>query len=100
MKYPIEVKEEARQDIIDAAGWYREKQPGLDKKFIAAIEEAMQRISLTPTAGRKLYRSFRETSLKKFPFVIVYEIIFDSIVIYQVFHISQNPRKKSSRLKK
>ena len=100
MKYFFEFKEEARQEIIDAAAWYRDKRTGLDKIFLLAIEEAISRILNNPAAGRKIYKTYREISLKKFPYVIVYEIIFDSVVIYQVFNTWQNPKKKIKRLKK
>jgi plasmid stabilization system protein ParE len=96
----LALKEEARQDILDAAKWYGEKQSGIDEKFIAAVEEVLNRILKHPETGRKIYKTFRQTLLKKFPYVIVYEIDFTSNIIYAVFHTSQNPRKKLRRLKK
>ena len=100
MKYFFEFKEEARQDIIEAAAWYRDKRTDLDKRFLSAIDETISRIVNNPASGRKIYKIYREASVKKFPYVIVYEIIFDSIVIYQVFNTWQNPGKKLKRLKK
>ena len=100
MKYFFEFKEEARKDIIETAAWYRDKRTDLDKIFLLAIEKAISRIKNNPAAGRKIYKAFREISLKKFPYVIIYEIIFNTIVIYQVFNTWQNPKKKIKRLKK
>jgi len=42
---------------------------------------------------------FRELPLKKFPFVIIYEIFQNEVIIYSVFHTSRNP-KKSRKLNK
>ena len=100
MKYFFEFKEEARQEIIDAAAWYRNKRKDLDKKFLLAIEKAISRIINNPTSGRKIYKTFRQISLNKFPYVIVYEIFLNTVVIYQVFNTWQNPKKKIKRLKK
>ena len=50
-------KEEARQEIIDAAAWYRNKRKDLDKKFLLAIEKAISRIINNPTSGRKIYKT-------------------------------------------
>jgi plasmid stabilization system protein ParE len=93
-------KEEAKDDVLSAAEWDKEKQAGLDERFMAAIEETTERILKHPSAGRLIYKSFRQTSLKKFPYVIVYENLSESIIIYSVFHTSQNPGKKIKRLKK
>lgn len=93
------LKEEARQDILGAVEWYDQRQSGIGGKFITAIEETLNRILKHPESGRKIYKSFRQTSLKKFPYVIVYEIDHASLIIYAVFHTSQNPKKKLRRLK-
>ena len=93
-------KDEAREDIIKAAKWYREKQAGLDGRFLSSLEEASQRIVTQPAAGRIIYKSFRQTSLKKFPYVILYETFPGSIIVYAIFHTSRNPKKKLKRLKK
>jgi plasmid stabilization system protein ParE len=92
-------KEEARDDILHAAKWYRERQLGLDVRFLGAVEEATGRIVKQPTSGRMVYKSFRQTSLKKFSYVIVYEIFPGFLIIYSVFHTRQNPKKKLKRLK-
>ena len=99
-KLLLEIKEEAKQDIITASAWYREQQEGLDKKFIAAVEETLKRIVRHPEAGKRIYKSFRQAIVKKFPYVISYQIIFDSIVIFQIFNTWQHPKKKIRRLRK
>ncbi len=100
MTYHLEIKTEARKDIIDGARWYRNKQQGLDIKFLSAIEETISRILRNPHAGTNFYKPYRETRVKKFPYVIVYEIFSAAIVVYEVFHTSQNPKKKIKRIKK
>jgi len=66
MTYLSEFKAEARKDIIDAAGWYRDRQEGLDNKFLSAIEETVNKILANPHAGTNFYKTFRETSIKNF----------------------------------
>jgi hypothetical protein len=41
---------------------------------------------------------FRHAPLRRFPFEIFYEVIDDSIIVYSVFHCSQNPQKWRERL--
>jgi len=41
---------------------------------------------------------FRRALIRRFPFEVFYEPIDDAIVIYSVFHCSQNPEKWRKRL--
>ena len=90
----VEIKEEARQDILAASSWYREQQSGLDKKFISVVEDTLKRIVKYPEAGAKIYKSFRQAIVKKFPYIIMYQVLSDSIVIFQVFNTWQYLAKK------
>jgi hypothetical protein len=74
MLFNIEVKDEAKQDIADAMSWYASKVENLDKKF-------------------------RQSAVKRFPYVIVYEPEQKNVVIYSVFNTWQHPKKKLSRIK-
>ena len=42
----------------------------------------------------KVKKNFRQAALKRFPFVIVYEIIKTEVVVFAVFHTSKNPKGK------
>lgn len=99
MPFSIEVKEEAKQDIADAMRWYASKAENLDKRFLKAVEETLFRIQRNPFAFKKVYKKFRQTAVKKFPYVILYEPENENVVIYSVFNTWQNPKKKFKRLK-
>lgn len=59
-----------------------------DKKtFFETIQKNPQQYQIK----RKPYR---ETFIKDFPFLIIYEIIATSIIVYAVFNTSRNPEKK------
>lgn len=99
MSFKIEVKEEARQDIADAMYWYASKVENLDKRFLKAVEETLLKIQQNPFAFKKVYKKFRQTAVKKFPYVILYEPEQKNVVIYSVFNTWQHPKKKLRRLK-
>jgi plasmid stabilization system protein ParE len=100
MAYLLEVKYEAKKDIVKGAVWYRNKSAGLDEKFITRVEEAIERIMQNPDSGTKFYKNFRQSRVQKFPYIIIYETEISKIIIYQVFNTWQNPRKKLAQLKK
>lgn len=99
MSYKLEIKDEAKKDILSASKWYAEKQDGLNKRFIAQLENVLQVIINNPKTYKRVYKHFREAALKKFPYVVVYEFEPDTIIVYSVFQAKQNPRKKIRRLK-
>lgn len=100
MPFRIEVKEEARQDIADAMQWYASKVENLDKRFLKAVEETIFRIQQNPFSFKKVYKKFRQTSVRKFPYVILYEPENKNVVIYSVFNTWQHPKKKLWRIKR
>ena len=100
MAFQIEVKEDAKKDIADAMGWYASKAENLDKEFLLAIEETLFSVKQNPFAFKKVYKKFRQTAVKKFPYVILYESEQGIVVVYAVFNTWQNPKKKFQRIKK
>ena len=99
MPFNIEVKEEARQDIADVMFWYASKVENLDKRFLKVVEETLYRIQRNLFAFKKVYKKFRQSAVKRFPYVILYEPEQKKVVIYSVFNTWQHPKKKFSRLK-
>ena len=99
MIFYIEIKEEAKNDILDATGWYASRKTGLEKRFIARLESILLAIQQNPKAFKFIFKSFRQAALKKFPYVVVYEVENEKVIIYAVFNMKQDPRKKLSRLR-
>ncbi|MEO5947775.1 MAG: type II toxin-antitoxin system RelE/ParE family toxin [Chitinophagaceae bacterium] len=100
MPFAIEIKEEAKTDIADAMTWYAAKAENLDIRFITAVEDTLIKIQNTTTAFKKIYKQFRQTSIKSFPYVIVYQQEKNTVLVYAVFNTRQYPKKKLKRIKK
>lgn len=66
MIYNIEIKEEAREDILQATLWYSDKAPDLHLKFINQLEITLESIQSNPKAYKKVYKTFRQAALNKF----------------------------------
>lgn len=99
MSYHLEIKEEARMDILHASAWYADKGSGLNVKFISKIELLITSIIRNPKTYKKVYKTFRQASLRKFPYVLLFEHTGENVIVYSVFHTSQHPAKKIKRLK-
>lgn len=100
MAYALQIKEEAKKEIIEATHWYAQITKGLEIKFIYQLENVINTIRNNPKIYKRVYKHFRQAALKKFPYVVLYEYEASDIIIYSVFHAKQNPDKKIKRLGK
>ena len=80
----------------DAIQWYYERSVRASENFVLATSAKIESICLTPLRFRNTYKQFREASLKKYPYCIVYFIDEPKkmIVITAVYHQKRNPAKK------
>lgn len=93
MKYLLEIKEEAEFETLEAYLYYEEQQKDLGRKFLFCLEEYFDRICKNPL-HYPLKNGYRETFIRKFPYLIIYEINQNKIIVYSVFNTHQNPEKK------
>lgn len=96
MDYKIEIRPLAAIEIIEAYDWYETQQIGLGDRFLDAVDNFVDSLLRNP----KMYSHYDETArqgrLKTFPYLVVYEIFDNTIVIYTVFMAKQEPSKKRS----
>lgn len=89
------IEPDAQKEIIEAIEWYESRQSGLGKDFFNYLDGYFQ----TLKNGNSFFEIkrkpvFRELPLKRFPFVIIYEVLKNQIVVYSVFNTLQHPNKK------
>jgi ParE toxin of type II toxin-antitoxin system, parDE len=100
IRYKELISEEAKQDIAAAMSYYGYKSKGLDLKFFVEFPKSVIRILEHSFSFRQIFKQFRQTSVRKFPYIIFYEIENDKVIIYAVFNTWQNPKKLTQRAKK
>ena len=89
---------EASDDVAESYDWYEEREPGLGEEFLRCIEACLFAVQRIPRAFPVAVDQFRHAPIRRFPFEIFYEVTSDAIIIYSVFHCSQNPEKWRKRL--
>ncbi len=94
MKYNLVVKERAKADIEAIALYYNNLQEDLGLKFWYSVEIAFKEITTNPLGYQVKYSSFRTKLTKPFPYLLIYEVIENNIIVYQCFGGSDNPIKK------
>jgi len=89
---------EARQDIAEAYSWYERQASGLGMDFIRCLEVVILSIERHPRIYPVVHENYRRALVRRFPYAIFFEYDSDQIVIYSIFHCSQDPQKWRDRL--
>jgi plasmid stabilization system protein ParE len=98
MPFNVIVKEEAHKDALEAYNYYEEKSPGLGERFLEALQLRYIELSRNPTyysfINEDQLKVLRDVKLEKFPFVVVFEIMENDVVIFAVHNTYKHPRNK------
>lgn len=91
----IKVLPLAEKEIDAAIEFYESRSKDLGKRFLTYLKSYLKVLKTNPELFEiKKQPCYRELTLVKFPFVIIYEIFENEIIIHSVFHTSKNPQRK------
>ncbi|PWA10439.1 type II toxin-antitoxin system RelE/ParE family toxin [Flavobacterium laiguense] len=95
MVFKLTILRLAEIEINESIDFYEGRSVGLGKYFLTYLKGYFKILKTHPELFEiKKTPYYRELPLKKFPFVIVYEIYQNEVIIHSVFHTSKNPTKK------
>ncbi|WP_345766683.1 type II toxin-antitoxin system RelE/ParE family toxin [Chryseobacterium endophyticum] len=94
MNYSLVLSPNAETDLAEGKLWYENKQLGLGEKFLQQVNLYFSKIQDYPKHFPVRRGNLSEAYIKKFPYLIIYQIIDKEIVIFSVFKTHQNPTKK------
>jgi toxin ParE1/3/4 len=99
MKYKVEVRKEALNDILKAIEWYEKRRSGLGNEFFIAVEIEKHFIETNPYYYEDKYKGIRGAITKRFPYIIYYRIDSEhTVLVYAVIHMKQRPLKWKRRV--
>ena len=89
----------AADEYEDAFKWYEEKSTVAADNLIIAVQNAIASACANPYRYPNPYKKFRELTLKKYPFTLIYFIDETNklIVVTSLFHHKRNPKKKYNK---
>jgi plasmid stabilization system protein ParE len=94
-KFQIVILEKAFQEIENARDYYENNQINLGISFSKEVFSILEIIETNPLLFPVKFENIREAVIKKFPFVVVFEILpNDEIIVLSVFHFRRNPEDK------
>jgi toxin ParE1/3/4 len=99
----IRVEPEASAELDDAARWYEERQAGLGRRYLQAVDSTLQYVVRMPKAGGPAplvatELGVRRAPVKGFPYAVVYLERPHEIHVVAVVHDRRRPGYWRSRL--
>ena len=94
----VTLHEEADAEVNEAAKYYEEREPGLGLLFLAAVEEAVEKVLANPEAFQLVGDEIRRKIIGRFPYSLLYVIEPDRIRVIAVAHQKRRPGYWSHRL--
>jgi hypothetical protein len=94
MAYKLEIREKVRSGTLAGFLWYEEKSEGLGSRFVAEVEKMIEYVAQNPLHFQVKYKDYREAIMKKFPYVIIYQVKNDLIILSSVFPCKNDPERK------
>ena len=82
---------EARIEADEAASFYGARQPGLDRRFLDILEDALHRISRRPHMYPKVEGDIHKCRLPRFPYGVIYRTKSETVEILAIMHLKREP---------
>jgi hypothetical protein len=93
MSYQVDLKLEAHQDIFETVLWYESKRKGLGAEFYAEVEKAKNILTTNADSFEIKYRkNVRWVQTDRFPYIVVYVINGNNVVVLAVVSTYRHPK--------
>lgn len=90
--HPVLFSPAARAELIDAQDWYENEAHGLGRRFRAAVDTVVERMSANPRQFPVIYKSIRRALVRRFPYALMFVIEADeTLTVIACFHGSRDP---------
>lgn len=93
----VELRDEAREDLVDGAFFYGQQAEGMDKYFLRYLREDIKKLESTGGIHEQCYGFYRSLS-ERFPYAIYYLVARDIVDVVAVLDCRRDPALIASRL--
>ena len=82
---------EAEAEMAHAASYYEAQRKDLGKRFLAEVQDALNRIRINPLLYPTVDGDVRRARTRTFPYGILFRVMRDQLVIVAVMHLHRDP---------
>ena len=99
MTRTVQLLPEAVREVEEAFWWYEGQRRGLGLEFLLAFDAAVDGLRRLPEGHEVVALRTRKTLLRRFPYLVLYALEGERILITAVFHGRRDPRRWSDRVR-
>ena len=90
---------EAERELEDAFWWYERQRSGLGLEFLLAFDAAVESLRRLPEGHELVALKTCKALLRRFPYLVLYAVEADRVLITAVFHGRRDPRRWTDRVR-
>ena len=96
----LEIRQEAQEDILEAALHYERERPGLGFRFESELNHTLERVQEGPLHFPEIERGVRRALVRTFPYGVFFfeEEDDDVVTVLAVLHLHRHPNTWKRRL--
>jgi len=98
MNWVLSVHPGVRDDIGDATDYYTTIDSDLATSFVDEAQIAFSFARQYPHAGHTVYTKYRRVTLSRFPYLMCYRVVGDTVRILAIVHSRRDPKWIRARL--
>ena len=92
----VRILPEAESELFATVAWYEDHEEGVGLRFLAAYEKVLDTLQQRADSSahwetESSDRDIRRLRLRRFPYLVIYELIAESILVLAVAHTSRRP---------
>jgi len=91
MGYNVWLQDEAILEMDNAFEWYEDQREGLGDELIEEIESCYEYLRINPQRYSYINPLYRRIKTNRFPYILVYEIEGNDVIIISIRHIKRKP---------
>jgi len=98
MAAKLVIAPEVERDLAEAYAWYENRRIGLGEEFLGCVDACSQMLCRAAEMSAVVHEKYRRGLVRRFPYVVFYEFVENTVTVYCVFHSSRDPEKWRQRL--
>ncbi|MBP8823846.1 MAG: type II toxin-antitoxin system RelE/ParE family toxin [Flavobacteriales bacterium] len=86
-------RDRAIHEAQDAFDWYEAKSQGLGERLLAELDVHVDALVQRPTGYPKWRGMYMKINLQRFPYIVVFRVLKNTVIIFSVFHNKRDPHR-------
>lgn len=95
---PIKYRREAIAELKEAVAWYITRDTQVADRWLDEFEQTLEMIRADPESHAMISNQLRYRQLSGFPYIVVYCITADHVIVIAVSHTSRDSEIWQSRI--